>query len=192
MTQSTLTLNLTSTTTFAGAVGGNLSLTLNGSGTQVLSGTNNYTGNTTVNGGTLQIALPTLATNSTVSVASGAFLQLDSAVTNQVGSLVLGGINQAPGLYDSTTAAPFITGSGSLLVVSTIANYPTNITASVSGSTLTLTWPGTHLGWYAQSNSVNLADANFWFNIPGSQNGTSLVINMNPAQTNVFYRLQKP
>ncbi|MEI6077176.1 MAG: autotransporter-associated beta strand repeat-containing protein [Verrucomicrobiota bacterium] len=189
---STLTLNLTAPSTYGSVIGGKVNLVLNGDSTLYLSGTNTYTGNTTVNGGTLELAVATLATNSAVTVAGGAGLQLDFSTTNQVGSFVTNGVAAGPGIYNSTTGAPFITGSGSLLVLSTIATYPTNITATLSGSTLTLTWPGTHLGWYAQSNSVNLADANFWFNIPGSQNGTSLVINMNPAQTNVFYRLSKP
>ena len=99
-----------------------------------------------------------------------------------------------PGVYNYTTAPASFTPSslGSLLVASTVANYPTNITASVSGSTLTLTWPGTHLGWHAQSNSVSLANTNYWFDIPGSQSGTNLFITMDPAQTNVFYRLRHP
>ena len=82
--------------------------------------------------------------------------------------------------------------NGTLAVVSGVANYPTNITATVSGSALTLTWPQTHLGWYAQSNSVSLADTNFWFDIAGSQLATNLIITINPSQPNVFYRLRNP
>jgi fibronectin-binding autotransporter adhesin len=190
---STLTLNLSASSTYSSVLSGNLNLVLNGSSLLNLTGTNTYKGNTTVNGGTLELAVATLPTNSTVAVAGGATLQLDFATTNQVGSFVTNGTAAGPGVYNSTTAAAaFIAGSGSLLVVSTIATNPTNITASVSGSTLTLTWPGTHLGWYAQSNSVSLGDTNYWFDIVGSQGGTNLVININPAQPNVFYRLRKP
>ena len=56
-----------------------------------------------------------------------------------------------------------------------VANYPTNVSYTICGNTLTLTWPDTHLGWYAQSNAVNLADTNFWFTIPGSGAGTNLL-----------------
>jgi hypothetical protein len=83
---------------------------------------------------------------------------------------------------------------GSIVVVSapTIASYPTNLTLTVSGSTLTLNWPATHLGWIAQSNSVALANTNFWFDIPGSGSVTGLTNIINPGLANVFYRLRHP
>jgi hypothetical protein len=83
--------------------------------------------------------------------------------------------------------------TGSITVLaSTVAPYPTNITFSVSGSALALSWPATHLGWLAQSNSVNLANSNFWFDITGSQAATNLNLIIDPAQPNVFYRLRHP
>jgi hypothetical protein len=72
------------------------------------------------------------------------------------------------------------------------ASYPTNTTFSFNGTALTLSWPATHLGWIVQSNDVNVANPNFWFDIPNSQNGTNLVITINPASVNVFYRLRHP
>ncbi|HXI71765.1 MAG TPA: LamG-like jellyroll fold domain-containing protein [Verrucomicrobiae bacterium] len=87
------------------------------------------------------------------------------------------------------------TGSGSITVLTgpaATASYPTNITTTVSGGVLTLAWPATHLGWYAQSNSVSLANTNFWFDIAGSQSVTNLNITLNPGLTNVFYRLRHP
>jgi hypothetical protein len=33
---------------------------------------------------------------------------------------------------------------------------------------------------------------NYWFDIADSQNGTNLTIPINPALTNVFYRLRHP
>jgi autotransporter-associated beta strand protein len=82
--------------------------------------------------------------------------------------------------------------NGILSVLSTLASYPTNISCTVSGSTLALNWPSTHLGWYAQSNAVSLTDTTAWYDIPGSQSGTSLNITINPAQPKVFYRLRYP
>jgi autotransporter-associated beta strand protein len=91
-------------------------LTKLGAGTLTLSGANTYTGNTTVNAGTLEVVSAGLAANSTVSIASGAKLQLDSATTNQIGALVLNGVTQSPGVYNSNTTPAYITGAGSLIV----------------------------------------------------------------------------
>jgi hypothetical protein len=74
--------------------------------------------------------------------------------------------------------------------LSAIALNPTNMTFSVSGSTLTITWPGDHLGWALQSNSVNIAASNQWFLIPGSTTVTNEVLNIDKTQTNVFFRMQ--
>ena len=54
------------------AISGNGNLQKGGPYPVTLLGTNTYTGNTTVNGGTLAIAVASIATNSTVSVSDGA------------------------------------------------------------------------------------------------------------------------
>jgi hypothetical protein len=72
-----------------------------------------------------------------------------------------------------------------------VASNPTNIVFSVNGGTLGLSWPGDHQGWYAQSNSVDVANPGDWFDIPGSQNSTNLSISIDPSK-NVFFRLRKP
>ena len=168
-------------------------LTKLGAGTLTLSGANTYTGNTTVNAGTLEIAQPVLAGSSTVTVAGGAILQLDFGVTNRVSGLVLNGVTQATGVYNLATSAPYIAGAGSLLV-SSIASNPTNITFSVSGNTLALTWPADHLGWILQSqtNSLNTGLSTNWFDVAGSATVISTNINMNPAVPTAFYRLRQP
>jgi autotransporter-associated beta strand protein len=119
-TTSTLTVGGNNqTSTFSGVIrntGGTLALTKTGSGTLNLPGTNTYSGNTTVNGGTLAIAVASLATNSTVSVAQGAALRLDFTVTNTVAGFVTNGVALASGVYHAGNAAPFIVGNGSLRV----------------------------------------------------------------------------
>jgi autotransporter-associated beta strand protein len=169
-------------------------LTKQNTGTLTLSGANTYTGNTTVNGGTLEIVQATIATNSTVTVASGAVLRLDFAGTNVVAGFVTNGVSAGSGVYNSTTASSYITGTGSLqVVVPVIVNTtPTNITAVVTGSTLSLTWPGDHLGWTLQTNSVGLTSTGSWFPYPGSASVTNVNITINPAQPNVFFRLVYP
>jgi len=181
------------TATIAPNTGGGL--TKQNTGTLTLSGANTYTGNTTINGGTLEIVQPVIPTYSTVSVAGGALLQLDFAVTNSVTNLVLNGSVQVPGIYNSTTASPYITGSGSLQVIVpvTVATNPTNITVSITGgNTLHLSWPADHLGWTLQTNSVDLANTNYWFAYPGSASVTNENITIYPTQKNVFFRLVYP
>jgi len=87
------------------------SLTKNGSGTLVLSGTNTYTGNTTVNAGTLSIAttgaLPGFSTNGRYSVASGATLAVANAVAEVDVNTMLGTTNFLAGSiigFDTTSA----------------------------------------------------------------------------------------
>src|SRR5207302_3186612 len=53
---SALTVNETGNTSYAGTISGSGHLALNGSGTLTLSGSNTYTGGTTVNRGTLSIS----------------------------------------------------------------------------------------------------------------------------------------
>jgi autotransporter-associated beta strand protein len=77
------------------------------------------------------------------------------------------------------------------------ASYSTNITASVSGSTLTISWPTTHLGWILQSqtNALNTGltvPTNSWHDISGSATVTQEPININAANPTVFFRLRHP
>ena len=94
----------------------------------------------------------------------------------------------------SGTVSLQINGAGGLdlVVSSTVSSSPTSLNFSFGSGTLTLTWPGDHLGWIAQSNAVNLAISNYWFDIAGSQSATNLVIPINPAASNIFYRLRYP
>jgi autotransporter-associated beta strand protein len=80
---------------------------------------------------------------------------------------------------------------GTIAVLAAIPATPTNISFSVSGNTLTLSWPSSYLGWSLQSNSVSLNSTN-WFPVPNSSSVTQVVITVNPARANVFYRLVYP
>jgi autotransporter-associated beta strand protein len=178
---------------------GSLSLNKIGTGSLYLTATNTYTGNTTVNAGTLEIEQPYLATNSTVTVAGGATLQMDFSVTNTVAGLVLNGVTYTNGVYNTTTSPSYLAGSGSLLVVPlvTLPNTPTNLTFSVSGSTLTLSWPASYLGWIlqVQTNALNAGlqtSSNAWSDVAGSAGIYSTNLPINPAIPTAFYRLRHP
>ena len=191
---STLTLNLSAINAFSGVIAGKLGLVVNGASTLQLSGTNAYTGNTTVNGGTLQLATPSLDTSSTVSVAGAAVLQLDFTETNTVAGLVLNGVNQTPGVYSAATSAPYLAGVGSLRVAVSVNPNPTNLTATVSGSTLTLSWPADHTGWrlQVQTNSLSTGLSGNWSDVPGSTAVNTVNTTINPANGAVFYRMVYP
>lgn len=157
--------------------------------------------------GALQTTYDIYNTNSTLVLNGRMYLTQNDTFKN----VVINGTNLNGGTYSyATLAATYpanfpaawtplngalsaTTPGGSITVLaSTIAAYPTNITASVNGNSLSLTWPATHLGWIAQSNSVSLANTNFWFDIAGSQSATNLNVIINPATPNVFYRLRHP
>ncbi len=173
-------------------------LTKQGAGTLTLSGANTYTGNTTVNGGTLSLTQPTLSTNSTVTIASGAVLQLAFAAvqTNTVAALVLNGASQKAGVYDSSTPGGYLAGStGKLLVapLATINPKPPVLQVSYGAGSMTLGWP-TNQGWILQTNNVGLAAPNAWGNYSpdGLVTVTNVTITVNPTQTNMFYRMVYP
>jgi autotransporter-associated beta strand protein len=114
----TLKYSSSAAQTLSGVLSGTgLLLKDTGSNTLTLSGSaNTFTGSITVNAGTLDIPR-TPATLGNVTVAGGAVLQLDTAATNQVGALVLNGVNQPNGVYNSANSGGLIAGPGSLLVV---------------------------------------------------------------------------
>ncbi len=191
---STLTLNLSAANSFNGLVAGKLSLVVNGTGSLLLNATNAYTGNTTVNGGNLELAVASLFTNSTVTVASGAVLQLDFIETNTVAGLVLNGVNQTPGVYSAATSSPYLAGAGSLKVSVSVNTTPTNLTTVVSGSSLTLNWPADHIGWrlQVQTNSLTTGISSNWVDVPGSTSVNNINTTINPANGAVFYRMVYP
>jgi autotransporter-associated beta strand protein len=195
----TLTLNLTAADTYSGVIAGNLALVENGSVGLYLAGTNAYTGNTTVNGGTLELAEPSLAAGSTVTVASGAVLQLDFSATNKIAGLVLNGASQPSGLYNAATSPSYLTGSGGLLVTASVIvpTTPTNIVASLSGDNLKLSWPANYIGWRLLVQTNNLAqglstNADNWGTVSGSTVTNQINLLVDPAKPAEFYRLVYP
>ena len=83
---------------------------------------------------------------------------------------------------------------GSIIVLSTVASYPTNISYSVSGSTLTISWPATHQGWILQqqTNSLSKGLSTNWVDVPGSASVTSTNIPISSSVPAAFYRLRNP
>jgi fibronectin-binding autotransporter adhesin len=74
---------------------------------------------------------------------------------------------------------------------SPIATNPTNITYSVSGNTLSLSWPADHLGWklQVQTNTLGTGLSGNWIDIPNSTAVTQTNLTVDPVNGAVFYRL---
>jgi hypothetical protein len=67
-----------------------------------------------------------------------------------------------------------------------------NFRVAVSGQTLNFTWASDHQGWQLYTNAVGLGATSSWYPVPGSANGTSQTITVNPAKPSVFFQLRYP
>lgn len=109
------------TIALAGSLSGTGGLTVAGAGVLELSGANTYTGDTTVNAGsTLQLD-SSGSSSGALRIASGGVLNLSFSGTYAVGNLYTNGVAVPIGSYDSGSLSGFVTGSGSLQVVSSIS-----------------------------------------------------------------------
>jgi len=158
--------------------------TVNGDGTNLLvSGINDL-----VSGGSLNLgALPVFA--------GGESFQLFSAAVSYNGSFG----TLLPTVPDGTHTwvTTQLNTAGILAVSGGVNPNPTNITSSVSGSTLTLAWPASHLGWTLQTQtntrSVGITmPTNTWFDVSGSAATNQVDITINKDDPTVFFRLRLP
>ncbi|MCU0796565.1 MAG: autotransporter-associated beta strand repeat-containing protein [Akkermansiaceae bacterium] len=110
----------TSSGSFGGVIqdgSGILHVNKEGTGTQTLTGACSYSGNTTVSNGTLSLANAFLDDDSTVTLAAGAVLDLTHSSTDVVAALIIDGVSQPAGTYNSANTSGAITGTGSIQVV---------------------------------------------------------------------------
>ena len=115
---SVLTLNNAADYTFTGTLTGNLGLTKKGAGIFTLSGTNSYSGGTSVSNGVLQLAQADCLSANTdvvISTADAATLDLNFTGTNAVRSLTVDGqLKYRSTVYSASNLPGVITGTGSL------------------------------------------------------------------------------
>jgi len=194
------------TTPFALGVGSTLTNTSAGA---VLNGTNNCSA------GTLALwfdgANPAfIQTNGAMTLSAGTVMKVNntgSPLTAGNYPLIAAATAGNPGKVMGSLPAVTVTGNGTagsaslrtngsggldLVVSNSISSLPASLGFQLGTGTLTLTWPGDHLGWIAQSNGLDLANSNYWFDILGSQSATNLVIPINAGTAKVFYRLRYP
>lgn len=81
--------------------------------------------------------------------------------------------------------------AGTLAITSSVALNPTNVTATLTGNALQLSWPYDHLGWRLQAQT-NTLDGGNWFDVPNSTLTNLMNLDVDPATGSVFYRLIFP
>ena len=71
---------------------------------------------------------------------------------------------------------------------------PTSLTASVSGGTVTLSWPADHISWRleTQTNALSVGLRTNWSTWPGSAATNSVSVPIDQTQPAVFFRLVYP
>ena len=97
--------------------GGAFGLTKKGTGMLAVSALS-YTGNTTVEAGTLRLGAASLADTSTVSIAVDAKIDLAFSGSDTVAALFIDGVQQPRGIWNATRDGGHFAGSGSLVVTS--------------------------------------------------------------------------
>jgi len=104
------------------------------------------------------------------------------------------------GLAAGNATSLAITNAGLFLqvFVNPVNTTPTNITAVVSGTNFSLSWPADHIGWRLLVQTNHLAggvsaNTNDWDTLSGGFTGTNRVsLPINPALPQEFYRLVYP
>ena len=150
----------------------------------------------TVNGGTLTVTNggPDLVTGDVFHLfnkgITGAGFSTISLPVQNVGATITY-------VYETNLVTAGSSPAGTIKVLvgaSALASYPTNITATVTGGNLTVSWPQTHLGWEleVQTNSINTGLGNNWVTNTGTSSVTSTNYPINPANGTVFFRLVHP
>jgi hypothetical protein len=82
--------------------------------------------------------------------------------------------------------------NGAISVATVTPAVPPVITNSVSGNTLTLSWPSAYSTWTLQTNAASVTASGSWFAHPGTPGVSSVNLTIDPTKTNVFFRLRAP
>ncbi len=139
------TLNGSAATTVNAILAGSVGLVKSGHGTATLGKVNTYTGNTTIETGTLVVSEACLHDASTITVgtlaSTDAILKLDHAVSDTVDKLFIDGVQMAAGTYGSSASAATnqldgqFEGTGTLNVLTgpSAGSTPFEIWAAASG-----------------------------------------------------------
>ena len=166
------TVNQTVAGNFAGVIAGAGDFTLGSlsTNTLTLTGTNTYSGNTTVNAGVLSVATDDVfADTSTVSLAAASSLDLSHSGIDTVNKLFINSIEQANGLYTF--------GTGQLNVVGATVSTPFQTWATAKGLTGAPGFENGPADDPDKDGATNIAEFAFNGNpLSGSDNGQIYVL----------------
>jgi len=146
-----------------------------------------YSGNTTVSAGKLTLSQINAANNaSTITIATGAVLNLDFSGNQTVDKLYLNGVQSAAGTYNSANSGGAITGAGSLVVTSSpvIANTAPVITAAQGFSVAENASLGSVVGTVVATDADANASLSTWTIVSGNT-GSAFAINSATGQITV-------
>lgn len=140
----------------------------------------------TVNSG----AILAVANIGSTNLAAGDTFTLFSTPISGAFSTVTLPVLPASDLYWTNKLA--VDGSIAVAATSTVNPASTNITATVSGGTLTLSWPQDHTGWtlQVQTNAPGGGIGTNWVDVTGSDSTNAVSVPINSTNGSVFYRLK--
>ncbi|MFA6287562.1 MAG: autotransporter-associated beta strand repeat-containing protein [Opitutaceae bacterium] len=106
--------------TLSGALSGAGGLIKTGAGALFLTGTKSFTGDVHLNAGTLSSSSAFIDDSASLYLLTGGTLNLAFSGTDSISKLFIDGVQQNAGTYDAANLAAFITGAGSLNVLTAI------------------------------------------------------------------------
>jgi hypothetical protein len=76
--------------------------------------------------------------------------------------------------------------------VTPVPSIGSDLSASMSGSKITVSWPSTYVGWILQTNTVGLSSPTAWGDVPDSSSHSQMSFPVGPSATAEFFRLRHP
>ena len=162
-------------------------ITLGGTNIQVVS---NSVSTKLIAGGSLTYGGTLVVNNLGTPFGVGSNLVLFAATSYSGAFANISPATPGTGLAWDTSA---LTTSGTLKVINGMATNPTNITATVTGNALLISWPADHLGWtlQMQTNNLNTGLSSNWVDVQGTAGTTSTNITIDVTKPTVFFRLRE-
>ncbi|MBX7209699.1 MAG: Ig-like domain repeat protein, partial [Verrucomicrobiaceae bacterium] len=132
-----------------GNISGTGGFTTTGTTQWTLTGTNSYTGPTTIQAGTLRYSAAAAVGPGAISIATGGKANLNYTGTRSIASLTLGGVLQPAGTYGSNASSAanksdtYFTSTGvgvlNVLLIPTTTAVTSNLTPAMTGNAVTFT-----------------------------------------------------